>query len=186
MNMTRRKFTKEDVEHMDFSAYIASSEEEDSDEDLETSQEKYRKLLASLSNGGDGDLHADDGEEAEGDMEITFTPGLSEAANAAISKKNVVEDENETEPAEENTIEKYMRKRKEKRMKKKLAKQNVVNEEQEEDSSEGEIDASDPWFKEALDDVVLESADVAKPKGKILLRNIFYEYLSSLNSTINI
>ncbi|CAM0135481.1 pre-rRNA-processing protein esf1 [Umbelopsis sp. WA50703] len=166
MNMTRRKFTKEDVEHMDFSAYIASSEEEDSDEDLETSQEKYRKLLASLSNGGDGDLHADDGEEAEGDMEITFTPGLSEAANAAISKKNVVEDENETEPAEENTIEKYMRKRKEKRMKKKLAKQNVVNEEQEEESSEGEIDASDPWFKEALDDVVLESADVAKPKAK--------------------
>ncbi|KAG2177138.1 hypothetical protein INT43_007795 [Umbelopsis isabellina] len=170
MNMTRRKFTKEDLEHMDFSAYLASSEEEDSDEDLETSQEKYRKLLASLSNGGDGDgdRYADDGEEADGDMEITFTPGLSEAANAAISRKNGVEDEDEDdkEAAEENTIEKYMRKRKEKRMKKKLAKQNVVNEEQEEQSSEGEIDTSDPWFKEALDDVVLESADAKKPKAK--------------------
>lgn len=166
--MTRRKFTKEDLDHMDFSAYLASSEEEDSDEDLETSQEKYRKLLASLSNGGDGDPYADDGEEAEGDMEITFTPGLSEAANAAISRKNGVEDEDEVEKeaAEETTIEKYMRKRKEKRNKKKLAKQNVVNEEQEEQSSEGEIDTSDPWFKEALEDVVLESADAKKPKGK--------------------
>lgn len=120
IHMTRRKFTKEDIENMDFSAYLASSSEDDSDEDLETSQAKYKKLLAGLSN--DGDTAYDDGEEAEGDMEITFTPGLSEAVSAAKEKKDAQDEE---APGEETTIEKYMRKRKEKRMKKKLAKQSA-------------------------------------------------------------
>jgi hypothetical protein len=35
------------------------------------------------------------------------------------------------------------------------------------ESSEDEIDTSDPWFKEAMDDVVLESAETAKPKCKL-------------------
>jgi len=117
--VTRRKFTKEDIEHMDFSAYLASSSEDDSDEDLETSQAKYKKLLASLAN--DGDATYDDGEEADGDMEITFTPGLSEAVSAAKEKKETIDEAEEA--ADETTIEKYMRKRKEKRMKKKMAKQ---------------------------------------------------------------
>lgn len=34
------------------------------------------------------------------------------------------------------------------------------------DSSEGEIDTSDPWFKEAMNDVVLNSAEPVKPKSK--------------------
>jgi hypothetical protein len=34
------------------------------------------------------------------------------------------------------------------------------------ESSEDEIDTSDPWFKEAMDDVVLNSAEPAKPKSK--------------------
>ncbi|CAO3678742.1 unnamed protein product [Umbelopsis vinacea] len=161
INVTRRKFTKEDIEHMDFSAYLASSSEDDSDEDLETSQAKYKKLLASLAN--DGDATYDDGEEADGDMEITFTPGLSEAVSAAKEKKETIDEAEEA--ADETTIEKYMRKRKEKRMKKKMAKQSGHAEEKV-DSSEGEIDTSDPWFKDALDDVVLESAESAKPKAK--------------------
>jgi hypothetical protein len=126
MNMTRRKFTKEDVENMDFSAYLASSsEDEESDEDLETSAAKYKKLLAELSNDNDGNAnYADDvGEEGEGNMEITFTPGLSEAVTAAKDKK---QEESEEEEVEETTIEAYKRKAKEKRMKKKLAKQNAI------------------------------------------------------------
>ncbi|KAI9281208.1 hypothetical protein BC943DRAFT_282559 [Umbelopsis sp. AD052] len=126
MNMTRRKFTKEDVENMDFSAYLASSSEEESDdEDLESSTAKYKKLLAELSNDNDGNANYEDDEGAagEGNMEITFTPGLSEAVTAAKDKQ---QEESEEEEVEETTIEAYKRKAKEKRMKKKLAKQNAI------------------------------------------------------------
>ncbi|KAI8580198.1 hypothetical protein K450DRAFT_238631 [Umbelopsis ramanniana AG] len=167
MNMTRRKFTKEDVENMDFSAYLASSSEEESDdEDLEKSTAKYKKLLADLSNDNDGNANYedDDGAAGEGNMEITFTPGLSEAVTAAKEKQ---QPESEEEEVEETTIEAYKRKAKEKRMKKKLAKQNAITAKAvDEDSSEGEIDTSDPWFKEAMGDVVLNSAEPAKPKSK--------------------
>lgn len=113
MNVTRRNFTEEDLENINFDAYIASSDDGDEEEkdDLETLREKYRRLLENE----DGDDFGDGEEKAEGDMEITFTPGLSEAAGSAVHKKW----NDEEEEMEETTIEKYMRKQREKRRAKK-------------------------------------------------------------------
>jgi len=116
-HITRRPLTKKEIEEANFKAYIASSSSE-SDDDADPAskgghksaqRDALRKLL----------LHGDDDELPEGwgrdgkpgklddvDMEITFTPGLTEA------KK----------PENETTMEKYQRKMKEKRRKRKEAK----------------------------------------------------------------
>src|ERR1051325_7679220 len=73
---TRQKFTKKDIDDVDFKAYIASSSEE-SDEDVEGIRQKYRNLLYETEN--------DNAEDQE--MEITFTPGLSEVT--ALSSEKV-------------------------------------------------------------------------------------------------
>jgi hypothetical protein len=66
----RKKFTRKDIDDVEFKAYIASSSEE-SDEDVEETRQKYKNLLNEIEN--------DNAEESQ-EMEITFTPGLSEAA----------------------------------------------------------------------------------------------------------
>lgn len=123
--VTRRDFTQDDIKDLDFDVYLASSdEEEDEDEDVDALREKYRKLLGGENKQSAYEDKVD--EEDDGDMEITFTPGLSEAAGALVSKKN------EDEPQEETSIETYMRKQKEKRQAKKAAKHKEEDSEQEE------------------------------------------------------
>lgn len=115
--VTRREFTQDDIKGLDFDAYLASSDEEDEEEeDIDALREKYRKLLG----GSNQDSAYEDKAQGEddGDMEITFTPGLSEAAGAAVKNKDVDQSEKE-----ETSIETYMRKQKEKRKAKKVAKQ---------------------------------------------------------------
>jgi len=79
LKVTRRKFTKEDLKNMDFQAYIASDEEDS--EDDEEARERYKKLL--LGNSDDEDENDDHNQE----MEITFAPGLSQAAQDILDKK---------------------------------------------------------------------------------------------------
>lgn len=118
--VTRRDFTQDDIKDFDFDAYLASSDDEEEDEeDIDALREKYRKLLNSESKQSAYEDKIDD--EDGGDMEITFTPGLSEAAGALVNKKQ------ENEPKEETSIEKYMRKQKEKRQAKKAAKHKDQN-----------------------------------------------------------
>lgn len=121
--VTRREFTQDDIKALDFDAYLASSDdEEDEEEDVDALREKYRKLLGGSTKSAYEDK-AD--EDEEGDMEITFTPGLSEAAGAAVKNKGA-------EPEKEETsIETYLRKQKEKRKAKKAAKQTETKEEDE-------------------------------------------------------
>jgi hypothetical protein len=115
--VTRREFTQDDIKGLDFDAYLASSDdEEDEEEDVDALREKYRKLLGSSSKQSAYEDKAD--EEDDGDMEITFTPGLSEKAGAAVKNKG-----DDDEDKEETSIETYMRKQKEKRKAKKVAKQ---------------------------------------------------------------
>ncbi|CAG8709883.1 11880_t:CDS:2, partial [Funneliformis mosseae] len=71
-----QNFTKKDLDYMDFKAYIASSSEE-SDDDVEEARQKYKNLLNEIEN--------DNAEEQ--DMEITFTPGLSEAVALNSAEK---------------------------------------------------------------------------------------------------
>lgn len=123
MQITRRNFTESDLQELDFSAYIASSDEESDydEEDVNALREKYRKLLEE----SDGNAYDGHDHQEEGDMEISFTPGLSEAAAAAVEKKN------EPEEKEETTIEKYQRKQREKRQARKEKRKAAKNEEQE-------------------------------------------------------
>lgn len=114
VKMTRRKFTKEELQDMDFKAYLASSSSEsESDNDGETKDDlkaKYRSLLQGIQ----GDVKSDES-EVEGDMEITFTPGLSEAASKALERKKEKES-----LKNESVFEQNRRKLKEKKKAKKL------------------------------------------------------------------
>ncbi|KAJ7244746.1 hypothetical protein B0H12DRAFT_1022259 [Mycena haematopus] len=113
--VTRRTLTRKEMEEADFRAYLASSSsEDDSDNDEQKTNKSKQKgasrdKLRSLLLGGSDELPEgwargeDDGDE-DVDMEITFTPGLSEPRG----------------PGDETTLEKYQRKMKEKRKKKKI------------------------------------------------------------------
>jgi len=71
----RQNFTKKDLDYMDFKAYIASSSEE-SGEEVEEARQKYKNLLCEIENDNVKDQ----------EMEITFTPGLSEAVSLNSEK----------------------------------------------------------------------------------------------------
>ena len=159
--VTRRAFTKKEIEEAEFRQYIASSGSEDEgdvDEDgdgggtgkkaegKKASRDRLRALL--LGGGGESELPEDWGakgskgewgEEGDDDvdMEITFTPGLSE-------KKG---------DGEETTLDKYQRKMREKRRKRK--------EEMKERHAEKEADGDD--FFEVDDD---EPAPISSKSGK--------------------
>jgi NUC153 domain len=108
--VTRRALTRKEMEESDFKAYIAntSSESESDAEDKplpskKTSREKLRALLLGGNDEAIPEGWVDDGAVDDVDMEITFTPGLSE-------KQNKVD---------ETTLERYQRKMKEKKKRKK-------------------------------------------------------------------
>jgi hypothetical protein len=90
---------------MDFKAYLASDSEE-SDEGEEDRAAKYRALLMGGEDGEEGSdsdeeggrgkkgkkkVGRDDEAEDDVDMEITFTPGLSEAVAEQLNKKKEME-----------------------------------------------------------------------------------------------
>ncbi|KAJ7225565.1 hypothetical protein GGX14DRAFT_639656 [Mycena pura] len=117
--VTRRALTRKEMEEADYSAFLASSED-DSDDDQHSgdkskskslSRDKLRSLL--LSSGGDELPEGWDRGEDVGDvdMEITFTPGLTESKS----------------DRDETTLEKYQRKTKEKRKKKKAETREEMN-----------------------------------------------------------
>lgn len=114
-HITRRSLTKKEIEEADFKAYIASSSSE-SDNDPDPASKKrskknaQRDKLRTLLLAGDDDelpegwgRDDDAGKHDDVDMEITFTPGLTEAKN----------------PEDETTMEAYQRKMREKRKKRK-------------------------------------------------------------------
>ncbi|WBW71890.1 pre-rRNA processing protein Esf1 [Schizosaccharomyces osmophilus] len=106
-DLIKKAFTSQDLEDLDFSAYVASSESED--EDTDELRSRYQKLL-----NGDGEDEAErnpfeepgKSEGGKGDMEVTFTSGLDETED-----KGGEEDE--------TTIEKYKRKAAERKQRRK-------------------------------------------------------------------
>ncbi|KAJ7932451.1 hypothetical protein B0H13DRAFT_1955529 [Mycena leptocephala] len=116
--ITRRTLSRKEIEEADFRAYLASSsEEDDSDDEQNTSskskrngasRDKLRSLL--LAGGGDELPEGWDRDQADDDrdvdMEITFTPGLTESKGLN----------------DETTLDKYERKMRDKRKKKKETK----------------------------------------------------------------
>ncbi|KAL1762296.1 hypothetical protein FB107DRAFT_198910 [Schizophyllum commune] len=152
--VTRRAFTKKEIEEADFRQYIASSGSEDEGDDDDgvsgkgegTSGKKKAsrdRLRALLLGGGESELPEGWGakdDDDDVDMEITFTPGLSE-------KKG---------DAEETTLDKYQRKMREKRRKRK--------EEMKERHAEKEADGDD--FFEVDDDEPATNTNKSGKHGK--------------------
>ncbi|KAJ3117466.1 pre-rRNA-processing protein esf1 [Phlyctochytrium bullatum] len=127
VRMIRRKFTKDDLKNMDFKAYIASSSEESDGADQEVDSDKYRSLL----NPGGGEDGRDDRGDDDIDMEITFTPGLSEAVAEKLAKKQ--------QTRSETVFESRLRQQKEKRKLKSREKQQETVEEEEDSSANDEF-----------------------------------------------
>ena len=96
----------EDLQEDDIKTYLASGSEDEEEED-KSSRNRLRSLLGSGSNNAFDDAAdaANPYGDAEGDMQITFTPALID------NKKN--------EEREETTIEKYKRKQRERRERRK-------------------------------------------------------------------
>ncbi|KAG9294303.1 hypothetical protein G9A89_021662 [Geosiphon pyriformis] len=106
--ITRSKFTKDELERMDFQAYLAVSE--DSEEDIETARKKYKDLLNLTESKNSFDEFSDNQREEYQEMEVTFAPGLSEIATELLEKRKEKEAiENET------TLDTYLRKQREKK-----------------------------------------------------------------------
>lgn len=118
IKVTRQNFSKQDLDDMDFKAYLASSDEEDSEDedDIEAARRKYRALLSGGNKDSD-DSDADSDDDKNQEMEITFAPGLSEAAAEMLEAKK----QREQPVKEETSIEAYKRKEKERRQRRKEA-----------------------------------------------------------------
>lgn len=170
VQFTRREFTEDDLKDLDFDAYLASSSEDEDDEEeesVEAMREKYRKLLAGSNDKSVFEAKGDDIDEEDGDMEISFTPGLSEKAGAAVQHKFNDEEEEEKE---ETTIEKYMRKQREKRKAKKERRmaEKGTGKSAAMDTDESDVDeemANDPYFKETMKE--MEDEGMVPADGKL-------------------
>ncbi|KAG0328532.1 pre-rRNA-processing protein esf1, partial [Podila humilis] len=110
IKVTRHKFSKQDLDDMDFNAYLASSDEEDSqdEDDIETTRRKYRALLAGGNKDSDDSDAGSSDDDKNQEMEITFAPGLSEAAAEMLEAKK----QREQPVVEETSIDSYKRKEK--------------------------------------------------------------------------
>ncbi|RDB28617.1 Pre-rRNA-processing protein ESF1 [Hypsizygus marmoreus] len=151
--VTRRKLSRKEIEEADFKAYLASSSsgsESESEvvrsaksrerQDRNATRDKLRALLL----GGDDDLPEGWGREEDGpddvDMEITFTPGLSEKRQE-----------------DETTLDKYQRKMREKRKKRKEeVKEKAVNGK--------EIIVDDDFFDAASDEEASDEETTSQGK----------------------
>ena len=118
--ITRRTLSRKEIEESDFKAYLASSSS--SDEGSDTSAAMKRDKIRSLLLGGrdeDNELLPEGwGKDFDraGEMEITFTPGLSGGRDDVAAE-------------EETTLQQYLRKQKERRKQKKGAKLGEVRDE---------------------------------------------------------
>ncbi|KAF8078679.1 hypothetical protein FPV67DRAFT_1466062, partial [Lyophyllum atratum] len=152
--ITRRTLSKKEIEDADFRAYLASSSSESDSETIQaapksrakekkTSRAKLRALLLAKDDDLPEGWGGEDSDPGAVDMEITFTPGLSE-------KKE----------EEETTLDKYQRKMREKRKKRKdeVKEKAVTNE-------AGGIQDKDDFFDFGGDGQEVDE-DTAKGKGK--------------------
>jgi NUC153 domain len=149
--LTRRTLSGKEIEESDFKAYLASSGSSDEDSDVPTSAAMKRdKLRALLLGGGseDNELLPEgwgNNFEKAGEMEITFAPGLSKGPDDVRGE-------------EETTLQRYLRKQKERR-KQKTAKSERVQDEK-------LTSQVDEFFGEDSEDGEQEVAPAAAGKQK--------------------
>lgn len=172
--LAQQALTVDQLRDEDYKAYLASdSEDSDEEEDEGGVRNKMRALLG-LDGEGDAeegisfgkskskafeDGRKSRGEEGAREMQITFMPGLSEAAER--KRSGVV-----TEAKEESTRDKYLRKQREK--KERRRQQGKDNEEDEAipaKETNGKIGFDDPFFASDNDED-FERALFAEQEGR--------------------
>jgi hypothetical protein len=109
LELSKKAFSKKELDDMDFQAYLASDSEVESEDGED--QDKINKMKALVGNFGK-DEALEDSDDGEVDMEITFNPALSEGAAAE-------EFVNKAGDPEETAIEKLRRKEQERKKKRK-------------------------------------------------------------------
>ncbi|KAI0094824.1 hypothetical protein BDY19DRAFT_901921 [Irpex rosettiformis] len=153
--LTRRTLTRKEIDENDFKAYIASSSESETEDDPSQSKKTKNRdrIRALLLSGGDDALpegwnKGDSDEGGDTNMEITFTPGLSESKAKG--------------EGDETTLEKYQRKMKEKKRKRK-----EEQKEKKEENKKNKKGVDDDFFAADEDDSEEDSdveGEVAQPQ----------------------
>ncbi|EEB05787.1 pre-rRNA processing protein Esf1 [Schizosaccharomyces japonicus yFS275] len=144
--LIKKAFTSDALEDLDFSTYVASSDDDDDEEESESIRQKYRALLNGDDN--EGNVFEDDFGKgsANGEMQVTFTPGI--------------DDSNDKDSEDETTIEKYRRKATErKKRRKELRKQRIAEQAAENGEADKDLGFDDPFFND-------ENSKSGKTKGK--------------------
>ena len=152
IKLTRRAFTRKEMEENDFRAYIASSSDDESDAEAASKGKADREKLRALLLSGRDDLPEGwgkgfDGEDVDADdvdMQVTFAPGLSEAKGAE----------------DETTLEKYQRKMKEKKKRRK----DEMKEKAEEQKERPDDEEKDDFFGDDSEDEVPAPEPAPNPK----------------------
>jgi hypothetical protein len=120
------KLSKNEVENIDFSTYLASgseSSEEESEAEPEEDDKPVKRDALRQMLGLDGSKpKKSKGKGVQGDMEITFMPALTEKSEGPVA------------PEDETAIQTYKRKEKERKQRKKAAKEAI----QEDDSGDSD------------------------------------------------
>ncbi|EWC48621.1 hypothetical protein DRE_01843 [Drechslerella stenobrocha 248] len=140
----KEAFSRREIEEMDLQAYLAS----DTDEEKEEAREAYRKLLDLGSGAPGGAEKREKGEKKPvGDMEVTFSAALT----AEDGKKEDIFERDET------TIERYVRKEKERKKmrKEKMKEKRVIDNGEEEEGGDDDgqdepaedLGFNDPFFE---------------------------------------
>ena len=149
----RRTMSQKEIEESDFKTYLASSGSSDEGSDVEAPVTGKREKMRALLLGGNDDdnelLPEGWGQDVDtaGEVEITFTPGLSGSKGADDAE-------------EETTLQQYLRKQKERRKRKKVDKVGKKSEGQDKDAGGG-----DGFFGEDSEDE--EEAAVSHTKAKV-------------------
>ncbi|ORZ38362.1 hypothetical protein BCR44DRAFT_1429114 [Catenaria anguillulae PL171] len=189
--ITRKTLSYDELKALDFKDYVASDSDDDADasgDEADDEIAKYRALLGldgtsggankgkkKQKRGKAGDSDGSDDESVHGDMEITFTAGLSETAERLMQER-----EERKKLENETTIEKYERKQRERRQRRKEARMqqeqgsdnemiggNVVGAGGADAADGEEMGFDDPFFAMDVDFDDAEEADrwdVKKPK----------------------
>ena len=121
-----RSTKKNEKGEIDYSNYLASSDEESSDENVENSnkdiksqeesiRERYKAILQVKGNDESDSENEKEEEEEEGDADITFIPGLKQSLKQSLEEKKKEEEKKTTSMS---VYEAYKQKLKEKRKQK--------------------------------------------------------------------
>jgi len=148
----KKKFTHQELEELDYSAYLASETDGSSDGE---GADALRSIVGALQ-------AKEEADKPEGDMEITWNVGLKEKAEAALANREDRLAERGMTIGEKRAKKVEERKKERKRLRKEQAKE-------EEDASDSDEELpDDPYFKHdvELEEPAPTAAKAKKKQGK--------------------